>query len=141
MAAVVARRMVLARLSAKFRVALSGRELPLNFYCLGYSNFVVNRSGCAWKNVRVETRCVTISRYFSEDAAKQTQSPPPEQKEEPKKKTLLQRFKEMYKNYWYVLVPVHLVTSAFWFGSFYYLAKRCAKENSMFEPFFIRIVF
>jgi len=29
----------------------------------------------------------------------------------------------MYRDYWYVLVPVHLITSAAWFGGFYYLAK------------------
>ncbi|KAJ8973490.1 hypothetical protein NQ317_018763 [Molorchus minor] len=29
----------------------------------------------------------------------------------------------MYRDYWYVLVPVHLVTSAVWFGMFYYMAK------------------
>lgn len=29
----------------------------------------------------------------------------------------------MYKDYWYVLVPVHLVTSAAWLGGFYYLAS------------------
>ncbi|XP_044267548.1 protein FAM210A [Tribolium madens] len=40
-----------------------------------------------------------------------------------KKPSLFQRFKQMYKDYWYVLVPVHLVTSAAWFGGFYYLAK------------------
>ncbi|KAF5287718.1 hypothetical protein FQA39_LY15738 [Lamprigera yunnana] len=39
------------------------------------------------------------------------------------KPSLLQRFKQMYRDYWYVLVPVHLVTSAAWFGGFYYLAK------------------
>ncbi|KAF5303026.1 hypothetical protein FQR65_LT08355 [Abscondita terminalis] len=39
------------------------------------------------------------------------------------KPSLLQRFKDMYRSYWYVLVPVHLVTSAAWFGGFYYLAK------------------
>jgi len=45
-------------------------------------------------------------------------------KEPPEKKlSLLQRFKQMYRDYWYVLVPVHLVTSAAWFGGFYYLAK------------------
>lgn len=41
-----------------------------------------------------------------------------------KKLTLFQKFKQMYRDYWYVLVPVHLVTSAAWFGSFYYMAKR-----------------
>lgn len=38
--------------------------------------------------------------------------------------TLFQKFKQMYRDYWYVLVPVHIVTSAAWFGSFYYMAKR-----------------
>jgi len=39
------------------------------------------------------------------------------------KLSLYQRFKAMYKDYWYVLLPVHLVTSAGWFGGFYYLAS------------------
>lgn len=43
---------------------------------------------------------------------------------EVKKPTLFQKFKQMYRDYWYVLVPVHIVTSAVWFGSFYYMAKR-----------------
>lgn len=41
----------------------------------------------------------------------------------PTKLSMFQRFKEMYKNYGYVLVPVHLVTSTVWFGSFYYASK------------------
>jgi hypothetical protein len=40
------------------------------------------------------------------------------------KLSLLQRFKQMYRDYWYVLVPVHLITSLGWFAGFYYLAKR-----------------
>jgi len=39
-----------------------------------------------------------------------------------RKLSLWQRFKKMYKEYWYVLVPVHVVTSIGWFGSFYYAA-------------------
>lgn len=39
------------------------------------------------------------------------------------KQGLFQKFKSMYRDYWYVLVPVHLVTSAAWFGGFYYMAK------------------
>ncbi|KAF4530421.1 hypothetical protein B566_EDAN018427, partial [Ephemera danica] len=35
---------------------------------------------------------------------------------------LFQRFKKMYRDYWYVLIPVHLATSAVWVGIFYYLA-------------------
>eukprot|EP00096_Caligus_rogercresseyi_P011508 TRINITY_DN4534_c0_g1_i2.p1 TRINITY_DN4534_c0_g1~~TRINITY_DN4534_c0_g1_i2.p1 ORF type:complete len:170 (+),score=44.85 TRINITY_DN4534_c0_g1_i2:144-653(+) len=37
--------------------------------------------------------------------------------------SLSQRFKEMWKNYWYVLLPVHVSTSIVWFGGFYILAK------------------
>ncbi|CAG0882109.1 unnamed protein product [Cyprideis torosa] len=33
------------------------------------------------------------------------------------------RFKEMYRDYWYILVPVHAVTTAMWLGGFYVLAK------------------
>ncbi|GIY51172.1 protein FAM210A [Caerostris darwini] len=39
------------------------------------------------------------------------------------KLTLFKRYKKMLKEYWYVLIPVHMVTSAFWFGGFYYAAK------------------
>lgn len=38
----------------------------------------------------------------------------------PEKLGLFARFKKMYKEYWYVLVPVHCVTSVMWFGGFYY---------------------
>uniref|UniRef100_A0A182M783 DUF1279 domain-containing protein n=1 Tax=Anopheles culicifacies TaxID=139723 RepID=A0A182M783_9DIPT len=39
---------------------------------------------------------------------------------EPEKLGLFARFKKMYKEYWYVLVPVHCITSVMWFGGFYY---------------------
>lgn len=37
--------------------------------------------------------------------------------------TLFQRFKEMASKYWYVLFPVHIATSAVWFGGLYYVAS------------------
>lgn len=37
---------------------------------------------------------------------------------------IVAKFKQMYRDYWYVLVPVHVLTSVCWFGGFYYLAKR-----------------
>ncbi|KAH8245377.1 hypothetical protein KR032_009549 [Drosophila birchii] len=37
--------------------------------------------------------------------------------------SLMSKFKHMYKKYWYVLIPVHVVTSLGWFGGFYYLSK------------------
>ncbi|KAK4327229.1 hypothetical protein Pmani_002285 [Petrolisthes manimaculis] len=40
-----------------------------------------------------------------------------------KKLSLVQKFKLMYKQYWYVLIPVHVVTSIVWYGSFFIAAK------------------
>lgn len=48
----------------------------------------------------------------------------PEEKVEPPKKGMVQKLKEMYRDYWYVVLPVHLATSAVWFGGFYYAVRR-----------------
>lgn len=37
---------------------------------------------------------------------------------------LFQRFKKTFKQYGKVMIPVHLVTSSVWFGSFYYAAMK-----------------
>lgn len=37
---------------------------------------------------------------------------------------LVQRFKKTFKQYGKVLIPVHLVTSTVWFGTFYYAAMK-----------------
>uniref|UniRef100_A0A1A9UHQ2 DUF1279 domain-containing protein n=1 Tax=Glossina austeni TaxID=7395 RepID=A0A1A9UHQ2_GLOAU len=34
-----------------------------------------------------------------------------------------QKLKLMYKKYWYVLIPVHLITSTCWIGGFFYMIK------------------
>ncbi|CAH1183279.1 unnamed protein product [Phaedon cochleariae] len=46
-----------------------------------------------------------------------------ELEKETKKLSIFQKFKQMYRDYWYVLLPVHIVTSSVWFGGFYYMAK------------------
>ncbi|XP_065281397.1 uncharacterized protein C18orf19 homolog B [Dermacentor albipictus] len=38
------------------------------------------------------------------------------------KLNIFQRYKKMFKEYWYVMLPVHIATSIVWFGSFFYLA-------------------
>jgi len=40
-----------------------------------------------------------------------------------KSQSIFQRFKNMAKKYWYIVLPVHLVTSTVWFGSFYFIAS------------------
>ena len=37
--------------------------------------------------------------------------------------SLGQRFKKMWRDYWYVMLPVHLVTSIGWFSLFFFLIK------------------
>ena len=36
---------------------------------------------------------------------------------------IVKRFKQMFKDYWYVLLPVHVATSAVWLGGFYVALK------------------
>ena len=38
--------------------------------------------------------------------------------------SVYQRYKKLFKEYWYVLVPVHIVTSVIWFGTCYLIVQR-----------------
>ncbi len=44
--------------------------------------------------------------------------------EQPKKQGIVARFKDLTRKYWYVLVPVHVITTAGWLAGFYYLSTR-----------------
>jgi len=88
---------------------------------IGGSNFLVRTS-------LQNRRCYTEGKKTVEDglkaaaestAASSATSSPPE-----KKQSLIQKFKSMYKDYYYVLIPVHVVTSIGWLGSFYQVSKR-----------------
>ncbi|KAJ3597525.1 hypothetical protein NHX12_001048 [Muraenolepis orangiensis] len=46
---------------------------------------------------------------------------------------LIQRFKKMFKQYGKVMIPVHLVTSSVWFGTFYYAAMKGANVGPFLE--------
>lgn len=128
MAAVFTKRIISsAKMSHKLRLFLNPKELSccssFNYYYPAHS-YGVEKRKCNFitKGRSFEPLYIGI-RQFSEDSPKSTQTACEKKKEE-KKLSLIQRFKEMYKKYWYVLVPVHLATSACWFGGFYYLAKR-----------------
>ncbi|XP_060872231.1 protein FAM210A [Metopolophium dirhodum] len=54
-----------------------------------------------------------------------TPPPPPPPSDDDKSQSIFQRFKNMAKKYWYIVLPVHLVTSTVWFGSFYFIASIC----------------
>lgn len=79
-----------------------------------------NKSGNRSKNDVEET----AAQKAAEKTAEQSDSDVPEIEE---KLSLTAKFKKMYKEYWYVLLPVHIFTSTFWFAGFYYMSTRCAK--------------
>ncbi|KAF7284183.1 uncharacterized protein LOC143202136 [Rhynchophorus ferrugineus] len=66
--------------------------------------------------------CTTIRYYSNTTNSKESVNVNKDKNKEEPKPSLIQRFKQMYKDYWYVLVPVHVLSSAAWFGGFYYLA-------------------
>ena len=49
--------------------------------------------------------------------------------------TLGKYFKRLTKDYWYVLIPVHLATSAVWITTFYALVKSGVDIGSLLERF------
>lgn len=61
-------------------------------------------------------------------------------KEEPT--SLLSRFRALWRQYWYVVLPVHIVTSLGWFTGFYYVVVRCVDDSfvSMICFFSIAVV-
>lgn len=87
-------------------------------------------------------RRVTNQRWFLTSASAKSAPPPkpPEDKSDSptvpneeavdidplqdKSMGLFQRFKKTFKQYGKVLIPVHLVTSSVWFGTFYYAAMK-----------------
>lgn len=94
------------------------RKHPVRFFCNGvrHQRSVLDRSFLAEKDLRLIPRPVRQCT---------TQSGKPKPPQEPEKKPgLIQKFKQMYKDYWYVLLPVHMSTSAIWFGGFYYLVSQ-----------------
>lgn len=90
----------------------------------------------------LSSRRVTNQRWFLTSASSKAALPPkpPEDKSDSptvtpeeavevdplqdKSMGLFQRFKKTFKQYGKVLIPVHLVTSSVWFGTFYYAAMK-----------------
>lgn len=70
----------------------------------------------------------TSQKYqYSEN--KDCYTPPPSAKP-----TVFQRMKQMTKDYWHILIPVHIVTSTGWLALFYMAAKKYI-FISIFYPF------
>lgn len=93
---------------------------PIRFSCNGIKNKNnILQNTLIIKDLR-PTLLQPIPRCSNHNSA--NASGPPQEPE--KKSGIIQRFKQMYKDYWYVLLPVHMTTSALWFGGFYYCVRR-----------------
>ncbi|XP_058172837.1 uncharacterized protein C18orf19 homolog A [Anopheles ziemanni] len=110
--------------SAFTRPASSGTlQVPWRYCNDRYSTKYLAPSSIPFKGVPVRTLSIGDWRYLQkrdlpneqESIASPSSAPVP-----PEKLGLFARFKKMYKEYWYVLVPVHCLTSVMWFGGFYY---------------------
>ena len=55
------------------------------------------------------------------------------QKEE--KVGIVKKFKQMSKDYWYVLIPVHVATSVVWYGGFYLMCKSGIDVGAIMQMF------
>ncbi|KOB70455.1 Uncharacterized protein OBRU01_05477 [Operophtera brumata] len=95
-----------------------GRNYPVRVLSTGicYKNTFYNEPINETKQVDF----ITVRKYTAKCPSS---SGNPSQEPEEKKPGLIQRFRQMYKDYWYVLLPVHMCTSAIWFGSFYYAVR------------------
>ena len=65
-----------------------------------------------YTNLHLTTTTI-LRAYSSEHNDKQPEANP----------GIVKRFKQMFKDYWYVLLPVHVATSAVWLGGFYVALK------------------
>lgn len=59
-------------------------------------------------------------------------TPPPPIMDD-KSQNIFQRFKNTFKKYWYIVLPVHLVTSTLWFGSFFFIASSGCDVPALLE--------
>jgi len=96
---------------------------PCCCYILTESEIKHNRTVTTYPTVRKNTSFINEAiRHFSTNQKGIDKKSDDDHDRKNEKLSLFKRFKQMYRDYWYVLVPVHLVTSAAWFGGFYYLA-------------------
>ncbi|XP_045459137.1 uncharacterized protein C18orf19 homolog A [Melitaea cinxia] len=95
---------------------------------VGYQNNSIQRFIYTKQDL---TSIYTPLRCMTQNCSNAKPPPPPEYPEN--KKSLIKRFKQMYKDYWYVLLPVHMTTSAIWFGGFYYCVRSGVDVISLLE--------
>lgn len=136
MANVAARR--LFNNSNIIRIKYLEPQVVLSTVCINNSYILRANSQIQIRNAFTSIVSIKNSTYYDytkkfSTSPKKDDEDQKKEDEEPEKLTLFQKFKRMYRDYWYVLVPVHLVTSAAWLGGFYYLAKSGVDVAALLE--------
>ncbi|KAJ2953799.1 hypothetical protein O0L34_g1427 [Tuta absoluta] len=95
-------------------------------------------SGICYNSDNTINRCVRndigiYSKSIRQCSSKSVNPDSPEK--EPPKLGLMKRLKVMYRDYWYVTVPVHMMTSAIWFGGLYYIVSSGVDMLAVVESF------
>ncbi|KAM9353093.1 uncharacterized protein C18orf19 homolog B isoform 1-T2 [Symphorus nematophorus] len=119
-------------------VAVTIPEPPVAFCCCALRLSLPAHTGQRWLSTSASSRAAHQPKHQPPQEDPQSSSTPQTQERQKgeagdaaevdplqdKSIGLVQRFKKTFKQYGKVLIPVHLVTSSVWFGTFYYAAMK-----------------
>jgi len=120
-------------------VGVTVHEPPVVFCCSALRLSLPTPTGQRWLSTSASSNAAHQPKHQPPEEEPQASSAPPSQaiqKEEAwpdavevdplqdKSIGLVQRFKRTFKQYGKVMIPVHLLTSSMWFGTFYYAAMK-----------------
>ncbi|KAI3361505.1 hypothetical protein L3Q82_013649 [Scortum barcoo] len=118
-------------------VGVTVPELPAAFSCCALRLSVPSASGRRWLTTSASSKAAHKPKHQPPQEEPQSSSAPQTQEAQKgdarldtadvdplqdKSGGLVQRFKKTFKQYGKVMIPVHLLTSSVWFGTFYYAA-------------------
>ncbi|CAG9784249.1 unnamed protein product [Diatraea saccharalis] len=115
----------------KSGIARSHNHSLRYFTCTSYRNITINKPILDISPIKSVS--VSLKQFSTQNETSKSSSEPEE-----KKPGLIQKFKQMYRDYWYVLVPVHMATSAIWFGGFYYAVRSGFDVLGMLEAWGVK---
>ncbi|XP_045901882.1 uncharacterized protein C18orf19 homolog B [Micropterus dolomieu] len=115
-------------------VGVAVPEPPVAFCCCAHRLLLPPPTGRSWLSTSASSKAVHQPKHQPPQEEPQSSSTPQTQQTQPdaaevdplqdKSSGLVQRFKKTFKQYGKVMIPVHLLTSSVWFGTFYYAAMK-----------------
>lgn len=119
-------------------VGITVPEPPAAFCCCVLRRSLPPPSGQRWLSTSAFSKAAHLPKPQPQQEEPQSSSTPQSQEQkgeagldatevdplQDKSIGLVQRFKRTFKQYGKVMIPLHLVTSSIWFGTFYYAAMK-----------------